>query len=176
MNSSRRGYFSSQSQDHYNEEGLQHAAFAIDGLTAARLIRFRDNFFDQDDDSAANLPVGDTSKRHCQCDPIGRRKKVNELAWHCRPCLNKLGELKVAWRSLKEKRHWYAKDLRERLKTARADAVAALFVLLNLLIGQSQRIGQPFLAEVEHETTHADAAANMLVYRVPRLLHQRPRE
>ena len=57
------------------------------------------------------------------------------------------------------------------MKAAGADAVGALLVLLDLLERQSQTIGQLHLSEVEHKSTHADAGADMLVYRVTPLVH-----
>ena len=78
--------------------------------------------------------------------------------------------MKLAWRSLEEKRHRHTKDVRHQMKAAGADAVGALLVLLDLLERQSQTIGQLRLTEVEHKSTHADAATNMVVYRVTPLV------
>jgi hypothetical protein len=42
---------------------------------------------------------------------------------------------------------------------------------LHLLEGQSETIGQLRLTQVEHKSTHADAATNVVVYRVTPLVH-----
>ncbi len=52
------------------------------------------------------------------------------------------------------------------MKAAGANTVGALFVLLDLLERHPQTIRQLNLSEVEHKPTHADTAANMLIYRV----------
>jgi hypothetical protein len=64
--------------------------------------------------------------------------------------------------------------MRHLMKAAGADAVGALIVFLHLLERQSQTIGQLRLTEVEHKSTHADAAANMVVYRVTPLVQWHP--
>ena len=51
-------------------------------------------------------------------------------------------------------------DLQE---TARADAVGALLVLLNLLEGEAE--AELLLAEAEHHSAHSNAAAHMLIDR-----------
>jgi hypothetical protein len=57
------------------------------------------------------------------------------------------------------------------MKAAGADPVGALLVLLDLLERQSQSIRQLHLAEAEHQSTHADTATDMLVYRVSLFVH-----
>jgi hypothetical protein len=82
--------------------------------------------------------------------------------------------MKLSRRPVKEKRNRYVKDVRELLKTAGANAVGALLVLLDLLEGQSQSVRQPRLRKVEHKSSHADASTHVAVYRVQPLVHSRP--
>jgi hypothetical protein len=49
------------------------------------------------------------------------------------------------------------------LQAARANAVHAFLVLLDLLKGQSEAISQIGLTEFEHQASHANAAADLLV-------------
>ena len=49
------------------------------------------------------------------------------------------------------------------LQTARADAVRALLVFLNLLERQAERVRDLALAHVEHEAPHAQASADVFV-------------
>jgi hypothetical protein len=56
------------------------------------------------------------------------------------------------------------------LQAARANAVHAFLVLLDLLKGQAEAISQGGLTESEHQASHADAAADLLVDQDGRLL------
>jgi predicted metal-dependent HD superfamily phosphohydrolase len=56
------------------------------------------------------------------------------------------------------------------LQAARANAVHAFLVLLDLLKGQAKAISQVGLTELEHQASHADAAADLLVDQDGRLL------
>src|SRR5580692_8841376 len=53
--------------------------------------------------------------------------------------------------------------MRDFLQPAGADAVGAFFVFLDLLECQAELIGEPFLAHVQHEASHANTAADILV-------------
>jgi hypothetical protein len=83
--------------------------------------------------------------------------------------------MKLARRPLKEKRHRYMKDVRQLMKAAGANAVGALLVFLDLLEGQFESVRQLHLSQVEHESTHADAGTNVVVYRVRPPAHRHPR-
>ena len=52
------------------------------------------------------------------------------------------------------------------LQAAGADAIGALLVFLNLLECQAKGVGNIGLAHIEHEPAHAQAAADVLVYRI----------
>src|SRR5262249_3560740 len=56
------------------------------------------------------------------------------------------------------------------LQAARANAVHAFLVLLDLLKGQTEAISQVGLTEPEHQASHADAATDLLVDQYGRLL------
>jgi hypothetical protein len=148
-------------------------AFLLDGCNCWRtwhcadtLNRFSDDLLDQRNDGAPNLRVFDSRVCPYQRDPIGRREKSTHVIRYRRPTFWAFWEMKLARRSLEEKRHRHAKDVRHLMKAAGADAVGALLVFLHLLEGQSQTVGQLRLTQVEHKSTHADAATNMVVYRV----------
>jgi hypothetical protein len=152
-------------------------AFLLDGCNcrhvwhgADTLNRFSDDLLDQRNDGAPNMRVFDSSVCPYQCDPVGRRQKSTHVARYRRPTFRAFWEMKLAWHSLEEKRHRHTKNVRHPMKAAGADAVGALLVLLDLLERQSQAIGQLRLCEVEHESTHADAATNVVVYRVTPLV------
>src|SRR5580692_5693815 len=56
--------------------------------------------------------------------------------------------------------------MRNFLQPAGADAVGAFFVFLHLLERQAELIGEPFLAHVQHEASHANTATDILVGRI----------
>jgi hypothetical protein len=141
---------------------------------ANRLGRFGDDLLDQRNDRAPNPRVFDSSVCPYQRNPIWRREKSTYVTRYRRPTFWAFREMKLVRRPLKEKRHWYPKDLGQLMKAAGADAVGALLVLLDLLERQSQTIGQLRLTEVEHKSTHADAGADMIVYRVTPLVQWYP--
>jgi hypothetical protein len=160
--------------------GYDHlpAAFLLAGCNCRRvcdgantLDRFSDDLLYQRNDRAPKLRVADSSVCPYQRDPIGCREKSDEITRYRRPAFWAFREMTLACRPLKEKRHWYPKNAGQLMKAAGANAVGALLVLLDLLERQSQTIGQLRLTEVEHKSTHADAAANMVVYRVTPLVH-----
>jgi hypothetical protein len=159
--------------------GSDHApgAFLLDGYNCWRvwpanmLCWFGDDLLDQRNDGAPNLGVFDSRVRPYQRDPIGRREKSTYITRYRRPTFRAFRQMKLARRPLKEKRHRYPKDVRQLMKTAGADAVGALLVLLDLLKRQPQTIRQLHLSEVEHKSPHADTVANMLVYCIASLGH-----
>jgi hypothetical protein len=68
--------------------------------------------------------------------------------------------------ALEEERDRDAQNSRQLLQPARADAVRAFFVFLNLLKRQAQLVAELFLAHAEHKAAHADAAPDILVDRI----------
>ena len=60
------------------------------------------------------------------------------------------------------------------LQAAGADAIGALLVFLNLLECQAKGVGNIGLAHIEHEPAHAQAAADVLVYRIENASGHRP--
>jgi hypothetical protein len=151
-------------------------AFLFDGCNCWRiwqraLGRFSNDLLDELNDRAPNLRVFDSSVCPYQGDPVGCREKSTYVARYRRPTLWALREMQLTRRPLKEERYRHTKDVGQMLETAGTDAVGALLVFLHLLEGQSQTIRQLRLTEVEHKSTHADAATNMVVYRVTPLIH-----
>jgi hypothetical protein len=116
--------------------------------------------------------ISDSTERLHKSDAVGRREKINDVPRYCRPGFNELREMKLARRSFKEKRHRHVKDVRELLKTAGANAVGALLVLLDLLEGKCQSVRQLRLCKVEHKSSHANAPTHVAVYRVQPLVHE----
>src|SRR5262249_5718305 len=72
-------------------------------------------------------------------------------------------------RALEEERHRHFKDARYLLQATRADAVSTLLVLLHLLKREAELIGEPFLTHVQHQATHAYAAADIFIGRIRKL-------
>src|SRR5580692_801158 len=68
--------------------------------------------------------------------------------------------------TLEEERNRHLKDLGNVLQAAGADAIGALLVFLDLLECQAKGVGNIGLTHIEHETAHAQAAADVLVYRI----------
>jgi hypothetical protein len=154
------------------------AAFLLGGCNCWRvrhgantLGRFGDDLLDQRNDRAPNLRAFDSSVCLYQCHPIGRREKSTQVTRYRIATFCEFREVKLARRTLKEKRHRYLKDVRQSVKAAGADAVGALLVFLDLLECQAQTVRQLHLGEVEHKSTHADTTTDMLVYRVMLLVH-----
>jgi hypothetical protein len=153
------------------------AAFLLDSCNCWRIWhgadtfgRFSHDLLDQRYDRAPHPWVFDSSVCPYQRDPIGRGEKSTYVTRYRRLSFWAFREMKLARCSLKEKRHRYTKDLGQLMKAAGADAVGTLLVFLDLLERQSQTVGQLRLTEVEHKSTHADAATNMVVYRVTPLV------
>src|SRR4029450_6661807 len=65
--------------------------------------------------------------------------------------------------TFEEERHRYLQNLRNVLQPAGTHAVGALLVFLHLLEREAERGGELRLAHAEHQATHADAAAHVLV-------------
>src|ERR1041385_7369406 len=65
------------------------------------------------------------------------------------------------------------KNVRNLLQPTGTDPVRALFVFLNLLKSQAERIAELLLAHSQHHPAHADPASDMLVGRVWRLFCKR---
>ena len=66
-------------------------------------------------------------------------------------------------RALEEECHRYLQDVGDLLQPTGSDAVGALFVFLDLLKSETERIAKLFLTHGEHHATHAHPAADMLV-------------
>jgi hypothetical protein len=81
--------------------------------------------------------ISDSAERLRESDAVGRREKIHDVPRYCRPSFNELRKMKLPRRPVKEKRHRHVQDVRELLKTAGADAVGTLLVLLYLLEGQA---------------------------------------
>src|SRR5438477_13202370 len=73
-------------------------------------------------------------------------------------------------RTLEEECNGDLQDLRDVLESARADAVGALLVLLDLLECQAERVAEGCLTHRKHHPPHANAGADVLVDRVGALL------
>jgi hypothetical protein len=66
------------------------------------------------------------------------------------------------------------KDLGKVLQAGGADAVGPFLVFLDLLERQPKGVAEIGLAHIEHEPSHAHAAANMLVDRIDNAPRHRP--
>src|SRR5207244_346121 len=66
-------------------------------------------------------------------------------------------------RAFKEERHRDLYDVRDMLQPARADAVRALLVFLDLLKRQAQCVAEIRLAHCQHHPAHAQTTADVLV-------------
>ena len=73
-------------------------------------------------------------------------------------------------RALKKERYRDLQDMGNLLQPAGADAVGALFVFLDLLEGQSQRVAKLLLAHAVHHAAHTDPAPHVLVDGIGSLL------
>ena len=68
------------------------------------------------------------------------------------------------------------KDMGDLLQPARADPIGALFVFLDLLKCQPERVAKLFLAHSQHHAAHTNATSDMLVGRVRRLFCEHSHE
>src|SRR5262245_52335043 len=66
-------------------------------------------------------------------------------------------------RRFKKERHRDLQSARDLLQTARADAVHAFLVPLDLLKADSDAVGKVRLTDVQQQPSHADAVTDMLV-------------
>jgi hypothetical protein len=71
---------------------------------------------------------------------------------------------------LEEERNLHLKDLGNMPQAAGTDAIGTLLVFLNLLECQAKGVGNIGLTHIEHEPAHAQAAADVLVYRIEECL------
>ena len=73
----------------------------------------------------------------------------------------------------KRKRSGNAQQARKLLQPARADAIGAFLIFLNLLKSNAKRVRELFLAHADHQPPHSQAGADMNVDRVGGFLHER---
>src|ERR1044072_1573864 len=94
----------------------------------------------------------------------GHRESLGTARWRpANSCLRRRLTSSIGWEAFEEKRDRNAKDKRDLLKPARADAVGALLVFLHLLECQAEPIGELLLAHAKHHSAHADTRPHMLV-------------
>src|ERR1041385_7285470 len=129
------------------------------------------HLFDELDDTAAQLRVLNAHKRLDQRQAIGGRQKIRDVSGR-RRLFQSLRPAAAgrSRRALKEKRDRHLQDERDLLQPARANPVGALFVFLDLLEREAERVAELLLTHAPHHAAHADAAPDMLVDRVRRLL------
>lgn len=119
------------------------------------------------DDRTANLGIADPGKGLHQFQAVGCGKKFRNIIGRRR-----LGIFIVGRRchAFKKERRRHLQSGGDLLQAARADAINALFVFLDLLEGQVNRVGERLLAHRQNVAPHADARANVNIDRIGRLL------
>jgi hypothetical protein len=128
----------------------------------------RRNLLNKPNDGAARFWVCDEHKGLHQRKAVRRGKEIGHVGGG-----ESFSRLPSRWpnarhgrRALEEKRNRHLEDLGDVLQAAGADAVSSLFVFLDLLECQPERICNIGLAHVEHKPPHSHAAADMLVGRI----------
>src|ERR1700738_3502187 len=115
--------------------------------------------------------LDDASLEHRVLDPhegLGERESVRrgEKVGHIgrgRGRFRRLGCTRYARRAFEEERHRDLQDVGDLLQSARADAVRALLVFLDLLKRQAKCAAEIRLAHCQHHPAHAHPAADVLV-------------
>jgi hypothetical protein len=116
------------------------------------------------DDAPTHLAVADFRKSPVQLKALGCRNHIRNKLFSAvfkagldaqgRGCaLEKIGRRCI-------------KQARDRLQSARAYAIGAFFVFLNLLESHPKRISELFLAQAKHHSAEPDSASDMLIDRV----------
>jgi hypothetical protein len=72
--------------------------------------------------------------------------------------------------ALLRRSHWHLQYLRNSLQATCADAVRSIFIFLQLLERQTERIGDIRLGHIKHQAAHAHAFSDMFVGRVYSIL------
>src|SRR3569623_420579 len=138
---------------------------------SGRVLRSGD-LFDEVDDAAAKLGVGDLRESARQRQSLGGRKKVRDVSG--RGCFAETLDAGAAARTAFEQEgNRHLQNIGDLMQAARADAVGAFFVFLDLLKGQTASIAEFLLAQSQHDTTHPHVAANILVDRIWRFRRHR---
>src|SRR6516225_6036557 len=128
------------------------------------------NLLDEIDDAAPQFRIFDPHEGFGQSEAVGGRQEVGNVSRRGR-----FGQAFMAARGLcagrafKEKSDRDLENVRNLLKTTRADPVGALLVFLNLLESQTERVAELLLAHSQHHPAHANPASDMLVGWVGRL-------
>src|SRR5450759_5436114 len=125
----------------------------------------RGDLFDQFDDAAPELGVGDARERTGQRQALGGRQKIGNVGRR-----SSFGEAPgvrgAAGASLEQKRYRHLKYFGDLLDAACTDPVGALLVFLNLLEGEAQCFAELLLAHAQHDAAHAHTTADIFVNRV----------
>ncbi|CUX40725.1 hypothetical protein AGR5A_Cc90298 [Agrobacterium genomosp. 5 str. CFBP 6626] len=118
---------------------------------------------DEIDETTANLWVGNLHKCAVQLQTFRRRQEIHHVVGA--GCFRHAGRAAnlIAGRVFEEEGNGYVQNPRYVLQAAGADTVRALFVLLDLLKGNSETFTQLFLAHAKHGSAKANSASDMNV-------------
>src|SRR5262245_60157056 len=121
---------------------------------------------DEVDDAATQLGVLDVDERLVELDSLRARKEINHV-------MSRLpfGEptrisRRRAARILEEERYGHGQDARDMLQAARANAIGALLVFLDLLEGDPEMLAELFLAHAQHHAAQANPTADVSIDRI----------
>jgi DDE superfamily endonuclease len=127
-------------------------------------VRLGGDLLDQRDNGTAHLRITNTRECPDQGDAVRCSEEVAHVGGHL---CGRLARFRKSGRprcSLEEKRHGHIEKTAQLLEAARADAVCARLVFSNLLERQTERVADFGLALVQHDPTHTEPAADVLVY------------
>jgi hypothetical protein len=123
------------------------------------------DLLDKIDDGSPKLCVRNLHESFGEVEPVGGSKIVRYEFWKGSVGLRTLlaGDIRG---SFEEERCRHLKYVRNLLQAAGADAVYALFIFLQLLERDAERIAYMRLGHAEHQAAHADALSDVRVGRV----------
>ena len=114
------------------------------------------------DDTLLELRVLDPHEGLGERESVRRGEKVGHLGRQWSHFL-RLGCSRYTRRAFEEERHRDLQDVRDVLQPARANAVRALLVFLDLLKRQPKCVAEIRLAHCQHHPAHAHPVADVLV-------------
>ena len=118
------------------------------------------------EDSSPNLAALDPGEQGGELDAFPRHQEVVNRDFLTGVLEQLAGSGRRIRQSFEEIADAALKRLGDFIELAGRDAVRTAFVLLDLLEGQAQIVGQAFLADAEHLAAKADLAADVQVDRV----------
>ena len=121
---------------------------------------------DQVENAPADFRILDLGEMPAQLNAIGRVQKLHEAIFPAAAIFRECERTACAFKIIEEILDGNLKNAGNLENPARSDPVNALFVFLDLLKSQSQRIGELVLAHAKEHPAKPHSRADMHVYRM----------